>query len=141
MADIRSGTQETPDEVEAGIHACVRAFYEVARHDEVIGPIFEARVADWDAHLSLMDDFWSRAVLGTERYTNAPLPPHVPMALRQAHFDRWQRLWEAAARTHLPPHAAARAIAVGGHMAHCWGHALEGLAVARAARTLAEAQG
>ena len=37
-----------PEVNEALIERLVRAFYERAREDAVIGPIFNASVADWD---------------------------------------------------------------------------------------------
>ncbi len=108
---------------EAAVRACVVGFYEVARADDLIGPVFEGAIRDWDGHLKTMDDFWSSALLGTQRYNRAPFPPHLKLDMTQDHFDRWGVLWTAAAKKYLPEALAAKAVSAGEHMAHCWGRA------------------
>ena len=110
-------------EHEAAISACVRAFYDVARADDLLGPVFNGVIRDWDAHLKTMEDFWSGALTGTERYRAAPFPPHLKLEMTQAHFDRWRDLWLPAAEKHLPEPLRAKAMSAGEHMAHCWGRA------------------
>ena len=44
---------------EAMMHDLVHAFYGRVRSDEVIGPVFERAVADWDAHLRKLWGCWS----------------------------------------------------------------------------------
>jgi len=39
---------------EALIDRLVRGFYMKVRADELIGPVFEARIADWEPHLKRM---------------------------------------------------------------------------------------
>ena len=41
----------------------VDLFYATVRQDALIGPVFEARVEDWDAHLTKLMAFWSSVVL------------------------------------------------------------------------------
>ena len=110
----------TPEN-EIAIRACVRAFYEVAKRDDLLGPIFNGMIKDWDGHLATMDDFWSAALLGTERYRRAPFPPHLKLDMGQEHFDRWHDLWVAATRSCLTDDLGARAASMGESMAHCWG--------------------
>ncbi len=116
---------ETPDFAaeEAAIKACVRAFYDLARADEVLGPVFNKVIRDWDGHLKTMDDFWSGALLGTKRYSAAPFPPHVKLDMNQDHFDRWRDLWVPSAEKYLPEPLRSKAMSIGEHMAHCWGRA------------------
>jgi hemoglobin len=45
------------------IEKLVRTFYDRARLDPLIGPIFEAKVRDWDAHIRQICDFWSSILL------------------------------------------------------------------------------
>ena len=92
---------------EAEIRRLVHAFYGRVRGDALIGPIFEARVADWDRHLANLCDFWSSVVLRTARYGGRPLRPHLMLALEGEHFDRWLDLFETTARDLLDPPAAA----------------------------------
>ena len=44
---------------EAAIQTCVRAFYDRARADDLLGPVFDGWIKDWAQHLKMMDDFWS----------------------------------------------------------------------------------
>ena len=57
---------ETTVDFEAAIRTCVRAFYERACADDLLAPIFNGMVKNWDAHFAIMDDFWSGALLGTD---------------------------------------------------------------------------
>jgi hemoglobin len=83
---------------EASIERLVRAFYGRARDDAVIGPIFNASVADWEHHIANITDFWSSIVLRTGRYGGRPMWPHLVLPLQGEHFDRWLMLFECAAR-------------------------------------------
>ena len=108
---------------EAAIRACVRGFYDLAKVDDLLGPVFNKVIRDWDGHLKTMDDFWSGALLGTKRYSAAPFPPHVKLDMNQDHFDRWRDLWVASAEKFLPEPLRSKALSIGEHMAHCWGRA------------------
>src|SRR3546814_10818785 len=41
------------------IERLVRSFYDRARRDPLIGPVFEYKVKDWEAHIPRMCAFWS----------------------------------------------------------------------------------
>jgi hypothetical protein len=58
---------------EAMIERLVRGFYAKVRADAVLGPIFEARIRDWEPHLSQMCAFWSSVALMTGRYHGTPM--------------------------------------------------------------------
>ncbi len=126
---------------EDAIRRCVEEFYVKAREDDLLGPIFNGVITDWDAHLATMCDFWSAALLGTERYKSAPFPPHLKLDMGQEHFDRWAQLWGPAAREYLPDPLGERAASVGESMSHCWGSAFvsmkQQMAAAAAAQTAA----
>ena len=91
---------------EALIRALVHGFYAAVREDALVGPVFAARVGDWDEHLATMCDFWSGVALTTGRYKGRPMQKHVPLGLEQEHFTRWLELFEAAAARICPPEAA-----------------------------------
>ncbi len=95
-----------PDLREPTIGLLVRTFYERARRDEVIGPVFEAAVEDWDDHIAKITDFWSSVMLRTGRYNGRPMRPHLILPLEGRHFDRWLDLFEATARELCPPDIA-----------------------------------
>jgi len=82
------------------IEILVNAFYDQVRKDEVIGPIFDV-VADWDEHLPTLYRFWDSVLLGAGTYKGAPFPKHAVLPLRQAHFERWLRLFIEAVDTHF----------------------------------------
>ena len=92
---------------EAMIEQLVRAFYAKVRADGVLGPIFEARIADWEPHLAQMFAFWSSVVLMTGRYHGTPMAKHIRLPVDAAHFDRWLTLFEQTAREICPPEAEA----------------------------------
>jgi hemoglobin len=91
---------------EALIAAVVHGFYADVRADALLGPIFEARIADWGPHLEQMCAFWSSVMLMSGRYHGQPMPKHTPLPVDAAHFDRWLALFEAAARRIAPTDAA-----------------------------------
>ncbi|MFC3230608.1 group III truncated hemoglobin [Marinibaculum pumilum] len=92
---------------EAMIDRLVRHFYGKVRGDPLLGPVFAARIADWEPHLRRMVDFWSSVALYTGRYHGQPMPVHQALPVDAVHFDRWLHLFEAAAGEVCPPAAAA----------------------------------
>jgi hemoglobin len=89
---------------EQQIREIVYEFYRRARNDELLGPIFEAHVQDWDHHLDRMCDFWSSAMLYTRKYSGRPVDKHRPLpGLSQVHFDSWIALFDATVRDICSP--------------------------------------
>ncbi|MES5483521.1 group III truncated hemoglobin [Bradyrhizobium sp. INPA03-11B] len=91
---------------EAMIAQLVHAFYARVRKDPMIGPVFEARITNWEPHLAQMCAFWSSVALMTGRYHGTPMVKHMPLPIDAAHFDRWLELFEATAQELCPPVAA-----------------------------------
>jgi hemoglobin len=91
---------------EAMIERLVHRFYGDVRTDALIGPMFNARVADWDAHLAKLCDFWSSVALMTGRYNGKPMQVHLNLPLDASHFERWMALFRRAAADTCPPEAA-----------------------------------
>ena len=90
------------------IQALVRAFYVRVQADQILGPIFTARIADWEPHLNKMFDFWSSVTLMSGRYHGAPMPVHARIAeIGPEHFARWLELFAETAAEVCPPEAAA----------------------------------
>ena len=87
----------------------VHGFYSEIRKDAILGPIFDARIAEarWPVHLETMVDFWSSVLLVTGAYKGRPVPAHLPLALEDAHFVRWLNLFQSVAEAVCPPAAAA----------------------------------
>lgn len=74
---------ELPHEIsERVVERLVHDFYGRIRSDGVLGPVFEARLADrWGDHLGKMVDFWSSVVLKTGRYAGRPHAAHQNLGL------------------------------------------------------------
>ena len=103
---------------EAMIARVVDVFYARAREDALLGPVFNARVADWPAHLANIRDFWSAAALRTGRYRGKPAVAHALVGgLSTAHFARWVELWAQTTRDLCPPAAAATFVDLANRMA------------------------
>ncbi|MBR0799521.1 group III truncated hemoglobin [Bradyrhizobium jicamae] len=103
---ITAGIVERTGITEAMIERLVHGFYAKVRKDPMIGPVFEARINDWEPHLAQMCAFWSSVALMTGRYHGTPMVKHMPLPIDAAHFDRWLELFEATASELCPPAAA-----------------------------------
>lgn len=90
----------------AMIDRLVRGFYGKVRQDEVLGPVFAARIADWEPHLARMCEFWSSVALMSGVYHGRPMEKHLPLPVDGRHFDRWLQLFRETAREVCPPAAA-----------------------------------
>lgn len=90
---------------ESMIERLVHSFYARVRDDALIGPIFAARINDWDLHLQRMCLFWSSVALASGRYHGQPMPKHLPLPVEARHFDRWLELFRQTAREVCPPAA------------------------------------
>jgi hemoglobin len=92
------------------IDTLVRRFYQNVRGNVVLGPIFEARITDWEPHLSRMTAFWSSVALMTGRYHGRPMDAHLPLPIDARHFDIWLAIFEKTAHEVCQPLAAAHFI-------------------------------
>ena len=77
----------------------VHVFYEKIRADLEIGPVFEAVITDWEAHLGKLVDFWESSLFGVRKYYGNPIKEHVGVdktmgfALSPSYFGLWLNLW------------------------------------------------
>jgi hemoglobin len=88
------------------IRTLVHGFYDRVRGDEVLGPVFSARIKDWGPHLERMCAFWSSVALLTGTYHGRPMQAHQPLPVDATHFDRWLQIFERTATELCPPAAA-----------------------------------
>ena len=100
----------------AQISALVHRFYDAARADESLGPVFGATVTEWESHMQTVADFWSHVLLGTARYKRHPFPVHQHLPIAFEHFDRWMELFTSTADATLSAEAAQKAKARAAHM-------------------------
>ncbi|PWC32017.1 group III truncated hemoglobin [Azospirillum sp. TSO22-1] len=98
------------------IAALVATFYERARCDPMLGPVFDTAIHDWEEHLSRIRDFWAHHLLGSGHYSGPVFMPHAVLPLEPAHFDRWLELFGETATEILPDDLCQRAMARATHM-------------------------
>jgi hemoglobin len=87
---------------EETLRRLVHRFYAKVRADDLLGPIFEARIADWEPHLERMTAFWSSVALMTGRYHGQPMRAHAGLPVDWPHFERWLALFAETARETCP---------------------------------------
>lgn len=93
---------------DALISRLVEAFYARVREDDLLGPIFAAKVAAWTPHLARMKDFWASVVMESGRFRGNPMLKHIAIGgLSPSHFDRWLKLWNETVDEVVPAEAVA----------------------------------
>lgn len=87
----------------------VDRFYAKVRADELIGPLFNRAIGDWDHHLVKLADFWSSIIHTSGRYKGNPMAAHLKhaAAIAPGMFDRWLALWKETTDELFSPEAAA----------------------------------
>ncbi|MGD9544890.1 MAG: group III truncated hemoglobin [Methylocystis sp.] len=105
--------------LEVAINDCVRRFYAKGAEDPLLGPIFTA-IPGLDEHMGIVANFWSRTLLGTDRYQGHPFAAHINLPIEPAHFTRWLELFRETASETLPETQAEQAIAKAAHMTQCF---------------------
>ena len=100
------------------VSVLVDRFYARIQRDDLVGPVFAARIDDWGPHLDQMKRFWRSILFSSGEYLGSPMAKHLVIdGLDRAMFVRWLDLFDAtlreigsdAAREHV--HARARMIA------------------------------
>lgn len=104
-AQITAAIQAETGIDEVMIKTLVHRFYDAVRADEVLGPVFAAKITDWGPHLERMCEFWSSVALMSGRYHGQPMQKHIPLPIHADHFDRWLGLFEVTAKEVCPPAA------------------------------------
>ena len=99
--------------VDAGyIAALVETFYGKIREDDLLGPIFAERIADWPMHLARMKAFWRSVLLGSGEFAGNPILKHLAIPdLEERHFAHWLTLFYATLRELEPSDEATRLVA------------------------------
>ncbi len=77
----------------------VETFYGSIREDELLGPIFDERIADWPAHLARMKAFWRSVLHNSGEFSGNPMIKHIAIpGLEEHHFAHWLELFYATLR-------------------------------------------
>ena len=75
------------------IRILVDSFYSKAREDEMLAPIFDNAISDWEHHLPTMYQFWERLLLGSTDYNGNPFSKHINLSLENFHFTTWLEIF------------------------------------------------
>jgi hemoglobin len=101
----------------------IRPFYADVRQHAVLGPIFNARIHDWPAHLAKITEFWARQAGGPSRYPGGFGAAHLNLGVGPEHFGHWLALWEFNCRRNLGAREADELVA----LAHVFAQRLQGI--------------
>jgi hemoglobin len=112
----------------------VRAFYERAMSDAMIGYLFvDIAKLDLEAHVPVITSFWETVLLGTGDYRGGAFAPHARLnaksPLRTGHFDRWVAIWSQTADELYEGPVAGQAKAHAARVARAFDRRLRGLPV------------
>jgi hemoglobin len=119
--NVPEGVDETQKgAIELAIGDCVERFYAKGAADPLLGPVFAGAIADFPAHLEIVKNFWSHALLGSDRYRGQPYPVHTRLPIEPEHFRRWLDLFVETAQETLPDPVAGQAAAKAAHMTDCF---------------------
>jgi hemoglobin len=81
----------------------VETFYGKIQRDELLGPIFNARIADWPAHLARMKAFWRSVLHNSGEFAGNPMLKHMVIpGIGLEHFSHWLELFYATLRDAEP---------------------------------------
>ncbi|MBL4663642.1 MAG: group III truncated hemoglobin [Flavobacteriaceae bacterium] len=77
----------------------VRTFYGKVRKDDLLGPIFNGVIKDWEEHFKRLTTFWVSNLFFSKKYIGDPLQKHVEVdttyhgSINEMHFGVWLNLW------------------------------------------------
>ncbi len=113
-----------PIETRTDLTFLVNTFYARVRKHEVLGPIFNAKIKDWDSHLLKITDFWETTIFLGKSYHGNPMRKHLELdkelgnSIEQAHFGHWLELWFNTVDTYFEGEKANLAKERARNMAH-----------------------
>lgn len=98
-AEARKSKRETAEamQIDPGfIRHMVEQFYAKIREDDRLGPIFAARIEDWDTHLDRMTAFWSSVLHESGGFHGNPMVKHIAIpGIERDDFMHWLTLFNA----------------------------------------------
>lgn len=73
------------------IEIVMNSFYQKARADELLGPVFNSRIAndEWPAHLKRINAFWKAILFAETGFEGNPMEKHMTLPIAEKHFTRW----------------------------------------------------
>lgn len=83
------------------VQLLIETFYQNIRKDEILGPIFNGIIKDWESHLILLTDFWETQLFLKRKYYGNPVTAHQEVddqtnqSITPEHFGLWLNHWFA----------------------------------------------
>lgn len=83
----------------ADINTLVRSFYAKVQENELLGPIFNTAIADWEHHFEHLTNFWESNLFYANTYKGNLLEKHIEVdaankgSINEMHFGVWLNLW------------------------------------------------
>ena len=74
------------------IRLMVDVFYECARKDELLAPIFR-KIKDSAPHKEMLYRYWENQILNESLGQDEPFPEHISLMFSTQHFIRWLGLF------------------------------------------------
>jgi len=73
------------------IERFVDGFYSKVRENELLSPVFAAKIPDeaWPAHLERMYDFWNAILFAETGFQGNPMQKHLQLPIEEKHFEQW----------------------------------------------------
>lgn len=82
------------------IFQLITAFYAKVRSDDLLGPIFNGMISDWNKHHDHLTTFWcNQLFIERGTYRGDPIVVHQKVddfaqhKINEQHFGRWLNLW------------------------------------------------
>lgn len=82
-------------ENKSDIETFVNGFYGKVRGDELLAPVFDAKIPDtaWPEHLQRLYAFWNAILFAETGFEGNPMQKHLTLPIGREHFDRWLALF------------------------------------------------
>ncbi|RYZ25695.1 MAG: group III truncated hemoglobin [Chitinophagaceae bacterium] len=77
------------------IEIFVNSFYSKVRENEMLAPVFNAKIPDaaWPQHLERMYDFWNAILFAETGFQGNPMQKHLRLPIEEKHFEQWLHLF------------------------------------------------
>ena len=78
------------------IKTFVDAFYQKVRGNDLLSPVFNAKIPGdaWPAHLERMYDFWNALLFAEKGFNGNPMQKHLALPIDEKHFEQWLGLFK-----------------------------------------------
>jgi hemoglobin len=81
------------------VHLLVTTFYGKVRKDELLSPIFNRVIKDWEEHFVRLTNFWMTNLFFEKKYIGDPMAKHIEVdrihngSINEMHFGVWLNMW------------------------------------------------